>query len=453
MSHSGIHLIDRDRLRKRSHLEVQVAMLEAALSSVDPEALVRQHVVVANEALRIDGREHTLGDRRVWILSIGKAAVPMAQAVESLVGVERISGGVAVTRKGYGASMDVVRVIEAEHPIPEDTVGADAIAELAGQVRPDDLVLCLLSGGGSALLASPPSSVSVSELARATELLLESGATIDEVNTVRRHVSCLQGGQLMARLAPATVITLLLSDVIGDRLESIASGPTVPDPSSFSDARAVLQDHQLWNRIPDSIRTHVQSGIASQVPETPKPGNPMFETAQAVLVGNNDTAVRALAAAARAFRFDVHVHPESLMGEARNVGFQLADTAVQLSGSAWGNWALIAGGETTVTVRGDGLGGRNQELALAAALRLEGIEGLSLAALATDGTDGPTAAAGALIDGETAAWARRRGMDPSDALERNDSHAVLDATQDLLWTGPTRTNVADLVLVLGEART
>ncbi|NQT92435.1 MAG: DUF4147 domain-containing protein, partial [Lentisphaerae bacterium] len=240
--------------------------------------------------------------------------------------------------------------------------------------------------------------------------------------------------------------------VIGDRLESIASGPTVPDPTSFADARDVLQRYALLDRIPDSIREHILAGIASKVPETPKPGDPVFETAKTILLGNNDRAVRAMSEAARALGFDVHAVLNPLIGEARDAGVQLADQAMQLAGRASTKWALLAGGETTVTVRGDGLGGRNQELALAAALRLDGIAGLSLAALATDGTDGPTDAAGALIDGLTVTKARQRGMDPAAALTRNDSHVLLDATEDLLWTGPTRTNVADLTLILGEPR-
>ena len=442
--------ISRHRLRAHPYCEQHLKILEASLAAVDPAALLRRRLGIAGNALRIDGSMIPLAGRRVWILSIGKAAVPLAGAVESLLGCERIAGGVALTREGYGGPTEVVRVIEAGHPIPDSMVGADAIAGLSDQVGPDDLVLCLLSGGGSALLASPPSGVSLSELARTTELLLHSGATIDDVNTVRRHVSRLQGGRLMARLHPSTVITLILSDVIGDRLESIASGPTVPDPTSFADARAVLQRLGLWARIPGSIRSLILSGVASEIPDTPKPGDSIFETARTILLGNNDTAVHAAAAAARAFGFEVHIHSAPVIGEAREVGFQLAEEAIQRADSASTKWTLIAGGETTVTVRGDGLGGRNQEVALAAALRLEGIHGLSLAALATDGTDGPTDAAGALIDGETVTLARQLGMDPDGTLERNDSHALLDATGDLLWTGPTKTNVADLILILGD---
>jgi glycerate 2-kinase len=440
----------RDRLREHPHGDAQLKILKAALDAIEPAALIVDRLTVVEDMLRVDQLSFPLAGRKVWILSIGKASVPMASAIESLLGPERIAGGVAVTRTGYGGPTECIRVIEAGHPLPEGSDGADAVIEIARQIGPNDLVLCLLSGGGSALLASPPSGISLSELACTTALLLHSGVTIDEMNTVRRHVSQLQGGQLMARLHPATVITLILSDVIGDRLESIASGPTVPDPTSFADAVAVLERESLLDRMPQSIRSHLISGMASEVPETPPPGDPIFETAHALLLGNNSTAVRAMATAAQDLGFEVGFHPTPLIGEARDVGSQLAEQAIGLADRAKTKWALIAGGETTVTVCGDGLGGRNQELALAAALCLEGMAGLSVAALATDGTDGPTDAAGALIDGCTAQLARQRGLDPVAALERNDSHAILNVTEDLLWTGPTKTNVADVVLILGE---
>ncbi|MCK5827774.1 DUF4147 domain-containing protein, partial [Candidatus Bipolaricaulota bacterium] len=442
--------IQGDRLRQHPHGDCQIEILEAALAAIEPSALIGNQLSVAGDWLYVGQLRLSLTDRRIWILSIGKASVPMTHALETLLGSKQIAGGVAVTRVGYGGYTDCIRVIEAGHPLPEGTEGAAAVMAIAKQVEPDDLVLCLLSGGGSALLALPPLSVSLCDLVRMTELLLHSGATIDEMNTVRRHVSQLQGGQLMSLLYPATVITLILSDVIGDRLESIASGPTVPDPSSFADAVAVLTRLNLLDRMPQSVHSHLMSGTASVVPETPKPGDRIFETAHSLMLGNNDTALRAMVDAAQALGFHAGIHPTPLIGEAREIGCQLADQARQLADGASQKWALIAGGETTVTVRGDGLGGRNQELALAAARQLEGIAGISLAALATDGTDGPTDAAGALIDGDTVSFARQRGADPVDALARNDSHAVLDMTDDLLWTGPTMTNVADVVLILGE---
>ncbi|MBU1049723.1 DUF4147 domain-containing protein [Candidatus Bipolaricaulota bacterium] len=441
--------INRDGLRAHPFGDDAIEILEAGLAAIDPATRVAAFLSVVQDELCVGELSFSLAGRRIWILAIGKASVPMANAAGRILGRERIAGGVAVTRTGYGGPTDCVRVIEAGHPLPQGTDGADAVIDIASQVKPDDVVVCLLSGGGSALLACPPMGVRLADVARTTELLLHSGVTIDQMNTVRRHMSRLQGGQLMALLYPATVITLILSDVIGDRLESIASGPTVPDPTSFADACAVLERAMLFDRIPYSIRNHLLSGVALKVSDTPKCGDPIFETAHTFLIGNNQTAVDALAARASERGFEVHSCCEPLTGEARDIGCRLADQAKELRARATTKWALVGGGETTVAVRGEGLGGRNQELALAAALQLEGVTGLSVATLATDGTDGPTSAAGALIDGDTAALARERGIDPADAIDRNDSHCVLAATHDLLWTGPTNTNVADLVLILG----
>jgi glycerate 2-kinase len=440
----------RGRLREHPHGDAQLRSLKAALAAIDPAKRITDQLTVADNVLHIDHLVFPLEGRRIWILSIGKASVPMARAVEDLLAPKCAAGGVAVTRAGYGGPTRSLQVIEAGHPLPRTVVGADAVIEIAKLVKPEDLVLCLLSGGGSALLACPPVGVQLSDLAHTTELLLHSGVTIDEMNTVRRHVSRLQGGQLMSLLYPATVVTLILSDVIGDRLESIASGPTVSDPTTFSDACSALDRVGLLDRVPSSVRAHLLSGRASEVPETPKPGDPIFENVHTLLIGNNKTAVDALASSATSEGFEVHRHPLPLVGEARGIGFQLADRAREMAGQHTTKWALIAGGETTVTLQGDGLGGRNQELALAAALRLEGVAGVSFASLATDGTDGPTDAAGALVDGDTAALARQQGMDPRAALDRNDSHRALASTKDLLWTGPTNTNVADVVLVLGD---
>ncbi|MBE0636024.1 DUF4147 domain-containing protein [Candidatus Bipolaricaulota bacterium] len=444
--------INQDAQRAHPHQDAQLHILQHALAAVDPAALIGQRLEVNDHMLAMDDLRVSLLDRKIWIIAIGKASIPMAETVQSLLGADRVADAVAVIGKGTGTITNTLRVIEAGHPLPEGTVGADAVAHLSQRVGPGDLVLCLLSGGGSAMLASPPDGISSSELSHMTQLLLQSGATIDEVNTVRRHVSRLQGGQLMGLLSPASVITLVLSDVLGDRLESIASGPTVPDPTSFADAWDVIRRVGLLDRIPLSIRAHLLSGVKGAIADTLKPGNQAFDTAQTVLLGNNQTAVDALALAARSRGFVVHRCPRPLVGEARAVGIDLAKQARRLAASASTRWALIAGGETTVAVRGDGRGGRNQELALSAAIELEGIEGVSLASLATDGIDGITQAAGALVDGQTVALAQEQGMDPQDALARNDSHDLLDATADLLWTGPTHTNVADVVLVLGEPR-
>ncbi len=444
-----MNLFDRVGLRSHPHADAHRNIASAALCAVEPEALIANRLAVDGRAVTIDGVRIGEVDR-VWIVSIGKAAVPMARAVEKTLGVDRIAGGIAVTRQGHGGVTDVVRVIEASHPVPDGTTGADAVEELAARVAPDDLVLCLLSGGGSALLASPPPGVSPEQLGELTELLLRSAVPIDAMNVVRRHVSRLLGGRLAALLHPASVVTLILSDVIGDRLESIASGPTVPDPTTFADAEAVLRRYGLWEAVPDAVRDHIRSGVASRIPDTPKPGDPVFDTARAFLLANNGTAVRAAAAEARDLGFDVHIHANPLCGEARDAGCAMVHEALRLASGASRAWILIAGGETTVTVRGNGRGGRNQEAALAAAIELEGIRGVSMLTLATDGSDGNTDAAGALVDGETIRRAREAGTDPHVGLSRNDSSTVLNAAGDLLRTGPTGTNVADVWWLLGD---
>ncbi len=442
--------IRRDLLRRHPHGMAQLEILEATLGAIDPAVRVTQSLLLQDDTLHVGEARFPIAQRPIWILSIGKASVPMARAAERLIGLSRMAGGVAITRRGYGGPTQRVQVIEADHPVPRGTEGAQAVIDIAARVEPDDLVICLLSGGGSALLASPPEHVSLADIARTTELMLRSGMTIDDMNIVRRHISRLQGGQLAARLYPATVITLILSDVLGDRLESIASGPTVPDPTTFADAYRVLDKVSLLERLPQGILAHLQSGLAGAVRETRKPGDVIFQSAHTQVIGNNETAVDALSCAAKTAGYAVHRCEFALVGEARDIGAQLADRATALARRSPKKWALIGGGETTVSVVGHGQGGRNQEMALAAALRLDGVDGVSIACLATDGTDGITDAAGALVDGQTAALARQHGVDPDEALSQNDSYSILTATRDLLWTGPTQTNVADLVLILGR---
>jgi glycerate 2-kinase len=336
-------------------------------------------------------------------------------------------------------------VLEAGHPVPDENGlrAARKIGELSDGVGPRDLVLCLLSGGGSALLGAPPEGVSIDDLAATTRLLLESGAAIDEINTVRRHLSTLQGGRLARRLRPASVMTLVLSDVIGDHTEAIASGPTVPDPTTFDDAIGVLRRYRLRERLPASVRDHLARGAAGEIAETPKPGDPAFEGTAVESIGDNGAFLDGLEQAARDAGCGVVRVPEPVIGEASDVGRGLGHRAMDLAVTAGRRTLLVAGGETTVTVCGRGRGGRNQELALAAALEMDGSGGICVAALATDGSDGVTDAAGGIVDGLTAASARLAGIDPAAALADNDSYAALRASGDLLLTGPTRTNVAD----------
>jgi len=442
--------IDRAGLRGGALREDAVAIFEAALGAVDPERLVAGVLSCGEDGLRIDGRTLPWDARQTIVVAVGKASVPMARAAERILGA-RLVDGIALTRRGYGGPAGRIRVVEGGHPLPDPAgaAGAQAIAERVRSADRDDLILCLLSGGGSALLALPPDDVPLDDLRAITERLLASGATIDEINAVRRHVSKLQGGGLLRLAAPAPVVTLILSDVVGGRLETIASGPTVPDPTTYADARGVLERYGIWERTPASVRRWIERGIAGDAPETLKAGDPPSDASLVRILADNGTAVRAAARAARELSYSVFVRGDPLVGEARAVGRALVAEGRTRAPSGRPT-ALIAGGETTVTVRGGGRGGRNQELALAAAIELAGSDGIVVGAFATDGSDGVTDAAGAIVDGESVRRARADGVDPEEALRENDSHAAVRSSEDLLRTGPTGTNVADLAVVLTD---
>ena len=430
---------------------------KAALAAVEPTAAVHRHVRREGDTLIVGGHHYHLRDyERIFVVGGGKAAVPMTAAIADILG-ERLTAGSIVTKYGHGKikskPQNPIRLIEAGHPVPDENSvrGAQAVADLARQATERDLVLCLISGGGSALLTLPVPGLNLADLQALTDVLLRSGATINEVNTVRKHCSLIKGGNLARLAAPATLVTLVLSDVVGDPLDVIASGPTVPDPTTAADAQAILERYRIRSLPP------FQGGIGGGVfQETPKPGDPAFEQVQHIVVGSNRLAALAAVEKAHQLGFNALLLSTYIEGEAREVAKVAAALAkgIHTHGDPLSPPAcLVWGGETTVTVRGEGKGGRNQELALAAALALDGWPGVLVMALATDGTDGPTDAAGAVITGETAGRARALGLDPMAALEANDSYSFFDALGDLLHTGPTGTNVNDLLLVLVEKAT
>jgi len=436
---------------RRERAEV-LEILKAALETVDPGKLVERHVRLEDDKLIIGKRTYDLkGYKRILVVGGGKASAAMAQALEGILG-ERISAGVVNTRYGYTAETELIELNEAGHPLPDERGlrGAEEMRELLEGAREGDLVICLLSGGGSALLPLPAAGIELEEEGQVTDLLLRSGATIAELNTVRKHLSAVKGGQL-ARLAyPAEVVALILSDVVGDPLETIASGPTAPDPTTFAEAQEILRRYGLWDRIPSSVREHIARGVAGEVPETPKPGDPVFSHVYNFIIGSNRLALEAARHKAEELGFNTLLLSSFVEGEAREVGKLLAAIAKEVdhSGNPLSKRAMIiAGGETTVTVRGRGKGGRNQELALSAAIAIAGLENVVIASLATDGTDGPTEAAGGLVDGHTADRAWALGLEPSSYLEDNDAYNLLKRTGDLIITGPTNTNVNDLMLI------
>jgi len=376
----------------------------------------------------------------------------MAAAAEEAWG-DRITAGVVAVKDGYTAPTRTVRLLEAGHPVPDErgVAAARDILALAASAESDDLVLVLVSGGGSALTPAPLPPITLGDKQEMTRLLLAAGATINQLNAMRKHCSLLKGGQLARAAAPARVEALLLSDVIGDPLDVIGSGPTAPDVSTFGEALRIMERFGLRDRAPRSIVERLERGARGELPETPKPGDPVFERVRNTVIGNNALIVDAAAARARALGFAPHVLTRSLEGEAREVAGRLIEQGQAIRagrGPVAAPACLIAGGETTVTIHGKGKGGRCQELALAAALALSDQRDMVLLAAGTDGSDGPTDVAGAIVDGDSARRARQRGADPILGLEANDSNHVLDGSGDLLVTGPTNTNLLDLYLVL-----
>jgi len=376
----------------------------------------------------------------------------MLAAAEEALG-PRLTAGLGVTKRGHGHPLRRCRLLEAGHPVPDED-GLRAAAEVERFVAgcaPGDWVLALLSGGGSALLPAPAGGISLAEKQAVTSLLLASGADIVEMNAVRKHLSRLKGGGLARAAAPARVATLVLSDVVGDPLDVIASGPTVPDPSTFADALAVVERRGLLERVPPGVRARLEAGARGEIAETPKPGDPLFARARTHLVATNRIALAAAARKARALGYRPLLLTSTLTGEAREVAGVLAAVAREARRSGHPlapPCCILSGGEPTVTLRGNGKGGRNQELALAAALAVAGLEETVILSAGTDGTDGPTDAAGALADGATALRARAAGLDPRRHLEANDAYPLFDALGDLVRTGPTQTNVMDVQLVL-----
>lgn len=424
-------------------------IFQAALRAADPFECVRRH------AVRVESRLRDRRCERLAVLAFGKAACSMTRGLlESLPG--RVDRGVVVTKYGHAAGTvlpDRIAVFEAGHPVPDEngvsaTVRAVELVRSAGE---ETLVVCLISGGGSALLAAPREGITLGEKQEMTRLLLEAGADIVDLNTVRKHVSRVKGGRLAEDAAPAGVISLILSDVIGDRLDSIASGPTAPDETTYGDALDVLERHRLTGRIPDSIVRTLERGLRGEVPETPKPGAPFFGRVENVIVGSNRLALEAAQEKAREMGYEAVVLTSELRGEAREAARRLAGKAREARSGRTGTGrplCLISGGETTVKVTGSGLGGRNTELALAFALEIEGLDGITLLSAGTDGTDGPTDAAGAFADGNTAIEAGRAGLDPGAFLANNDSYTFFKKAGGLLVTGPTGTNVMDIQILL-----
>ncbi len=435
----------------------------AAVAAVEPRAAVSRVLAVDDGRLVVgDSACDLSGVGKIVVVGAGKAAAGMAAGVEQVLGA-RVDGGLVVVKDGYRGPLGRISQVEAGHPLPDER-GLRATARLLDAVRATDertLLVCVLSGGASALLVAPAPGICLEDKVRTTDLLLASGADIGEVNAVRKHLSAVKGGQLAAAAVPAPLVSLVISDVIGDRLDVIASGPTHPDGSTFAEAREILGRRGLLQRIPAVVRERLERGAFGLIPETPKPGDRVFRDVRHHIVASNRLALTAATAEAGVLGYETRLLSTEVQGEAREAARRLAGEvrrAAQGRTPGAPPLCLLAGGETTVTVSGPGRGDRNQEFALAFALEIEGVEGVTLLSAGTDGTDGPTDAAGAFADGGTAARARRAGLEPAACLEANDSHRFFDelgrrtAGPALFVTGPTGTNVMDLqaVIVRGE---
>jgi hydroxypyruvate reductase len=428
-------------------------IFQAALKAVDPVEAILRYVQVKDDVLQVGEHRFAFYDYdRILVVGAGKAGAPMARALEELLG-DRIDDGVIVVKEGHGLPLAHVRTHEAGHPVPDERgiKGAEEILELVDGAGERDLVLCLMSGGGSALLVAPADGVTLEDKQEVTRLLLACGADIHEINSIRKHLSRAKGGGLARFAYPATVVSLILSDVIGDDLNVIASGPAVPDTSTFEDTRQILDKYDIWSQVPPSVRSRIESGLKGDIEDTPKAGDAVFKRCYSELVGTNIQALRAAESKAAELGYRTLILSSTVEGEAREVAKVLTAIAREVQGS--GNpleapACILCGGETTVTIRSDGKGGRNQELALASALAVDGLENIVVLAGGTDGNDGPTDAAGAIVDGHTLARARKEGLNPFDYLSRNDSYHFFQPLNDLVITGPTRTNVMDVYMVI-----
>ena len=431
------------------------AIFRAGLSAADPHRLLLNNSRVDGHRWSYRGEQGVVSwdlpasrsAGRVLVVGAGKAAASLALALEESLG-DRITAGRIVVKHGHGLPLKRIVIEEGGHPLPDDG-GLAGTARLVADLqdtRPEDRVFFLLTGGASALLVAPATGLTLEDKIATTRLLLACGATIQEMNALRKHLSAVKGGQLAEHIHPAQAMTLIVSDVVGDDLASIGSGPTVPDPSTFAECREILDRYNLSDRIPDAVRQRLNAGMEGRVPETPKPGLPLFQGLRWLILASNRHSLDAAGEASSRLGYRPEIFGYDLVGDTHVQARAFASRLVELSGR--GSTALLAGGETTLRVKGKGRGGRNQEFALVAAREIEGRKDVLILSAGTDGTDGPTDAAGAFVDGATLARARSMGLDPEAFLRDNDAYTFFDKLGDLLRTGPTGTNVMDLMVGL-----
>jgi len=453
--HLGLIRLSREEKMARYDSDLRNDMMKIvrqAIAAVDPMNAVRAHCVLEDGLLHVGSDTIDLNRYgRINVIGAGKASAFMAKALEEMLG-DRIRGGVISTKKGYDTKLKKVALIEAGHPLPDKNsfVAAQKAVEEVRSLGADDLIICLLSGGASALWTLPAASLDLEDKIKTTQSLLACGADIHEINAIRKHISGIKGGRLACASYPARLITLAISDVVGDEYSSIGSGPTVADPTTYEQAIGIVKKYSLQEELPPSVLRHLEAGRQGREEETPKPGDCRLDGNIQNIITSNRQAIEAAMSIARHSGYNTYVISYNMTGEARIVGRRLASIAkevVEGKGPISPPAILLSGGETTVTVRGRGKGGRNQELALAAAMEISGWNKISVVSVGTDGADGPTDAAGAVADGNSIERGRAMEMDAKYFLDQNDSYTYFDMLGDLIRIGPTGTNVMDIQVI------
>lgn len=431
--------------------EELLEIFQTAIAAVAPGPAILRYLSIAGDEIRIAGHSFKIPQQGLYVIGGGKGAAPMAQTLENLLG-SRIKEGLIVVKYDHGLELDKIKIMEAAHPVPDEAgqLGAEACLQIAKKCRNGDLLICLLTGGASALLPAPAHGLSLADLQKLTSLLLASGAAIEEINAIRKHLSSLSGGRLVQAANGAQILTLIISDVLGDDPASIASGLSSPDPYTYADCLKIIEKYQLESKVPSKVMELLLAGVDGKIPETPKETDQIFKNVENVIIASNHQALEAAAKQSEAFGFDTRILPQAMEGEASAYAEKLLKMAQEIQTSLSPDSrpvCLLAGGECTVSLSGSGKGGRNQEMALAAAIALTGKDGIDCLFAGTDGTDGPTDAAGGFANGQTSA--EMGGYEQAKAyLQNHDSYAALKKAGAHLITGPTRTNVMDLAIIL-----
>lgn len=443
-----IETMDLEKLRGDAR-----AIFEAGLKAADPIVAVKKYLIRDCNKLLLKGHEYDISNyEKIYVIGMGKAAASMAKAVENIIG-DKIAGGIVNVKYGHSAALEKIKINEAGHPVPDEAglSGSKEIIELLRTTGERDLVICLISGGGSALLPVPAGDLTLEDKQSVTKSLLDCGANIHEINSIRKQISAVKGGRLAALVYPSTLISLILSDVIGDDLDVIASGPTVPDTHTFHDCRNIINKYKLEEKVPKRVIDYIEAGCDGKIEDTPKPDSPIFEKTQNAIVGSNILAVNAAKKKAQDLGYNSIVLSTFIHGETEEVAKVHTAIAKEIKSSenpAKKPACIISGGETTVTIEGKGQGGRNQEFVLAAAIDIDELDNVVVLSGGTDGNDGPTDAAGAIADGHTISRGNKLDLNAYGYLCENNSYNYFMPLGDLLFTGPTNTNVMDLRIIL-----